>query len=135
MITGRPTVMTAETIGKLEEGFLMGFTDREACLFANINPSTLYDFCKENPDFSERKELLKENVKMRAKQNIHKEIDKGDKQLSQWYTERRDPDFNPKQQIDHTTKGEKIDNSPAIAELAQRLNDLHKGNDIQEPVS
>lgn len=123
---GRPTSMTEETIAKLEQGFLMGFTDREASLYANINPSTLYRFCEENPDFSERKELLKENVKMRAKQNIHKEITEGDKQLSQWYTERRDPDFNPKQTIDHTSKGEKIDNSGAIVELTKKLNDLYR---------
>ena len=67
---GRPTVMTPEIIDKLEEGFLMGFTDREACLFAGIAPSTLYDFCQEDKEFSERKELLKEQIKMRAKQNI-----------------------------------------------------------------
>jgi len=104
----------------------MGFTDREACLYADIAPSTLYKYCEEFPDFSERKELLKEQVKMRAKQNISKAITDGDKQLSQWYTERRDPDFNPKQQIDHTTKGEKIDTSDAIKELTNKLNDLHR---------
>lgn len=123
---GRPTVMTETTVAKLEEGFLMGLTDREACLYADINPSTLYRYCEENIEFSERKELLKEQVKMRAKQNISKAITEGDKQLSQWYTERRDPDFNPKQQIDHTTKGEKIDNSDAVKELTQKLNELHK---------
>ena len=35
---GRPTVMTAETIEKLEQGFLMGFSDREASLYVGISP-------------------------------------------------------------------------------------------------
>lgn len=96
---GRPSVMTPETLAKLEEGFLMGFTDREASLFAGINPSTLYRYCEDNPEYSERKELLKENVKMIAKKNIYTEIGAGDKQLSQWYTERRDPEFKAKQDI------------------------------------
>ena len=125
MQTGRPTSMTPETISKLEEGFTMGFTDLEACLYAGISKTTLYNYQEENPDFTERKTLLKENVKMIAKRNIFTEIGAGDKQLSQWYTERRDPDFNPKQQIDHTTKGEKIEApSDKIVELARLL----KGN-------
>lgn len=125
---GRPTAMTEEVIRKLEDGFLKGFTDREACLFAGIAPSTLYKYCEENPDFSERKELLKEQIKMRAKDNIATAINTGDKTLSQWYVERRDPDFNPKQQIDHTTKGEKIVQTDEIVEkLTDHLNDLYKG--------
>lgn len=100
---GRPTVMTPETIGKLEEGFLMGFSDRQASLYANINPDTLYAYCKNNPDFSERKELLKEDIKLRAKKNIHEAIIAKDKSLSQWYLERREADFKPKSESD--TKG------------------------------
>lgn len=94
--------MTPETIQKLEEGFLMSLSDREASLYANIAPSTLYAFCAENPDFSERKELLKEQVKLRAKMNITGAIKEGDKSLSQWYLERRDADFNPKSSIEHS---------------------------------
>lgn len=103
---GRPTVMTPETIAKLEEGFLLGLTDREASLYANINPATLYRFCEEHPDFSDRKELLKEQVKIRAKQNIVGAINQGDKLLSQWYLERRDPEYKPKQENDN--KGQVI---------------------------
>ena len=29
--------------------------------------------------------------------------------------------------MDDNTKGEKIESSPLVAELAERLNDLHKG--------
>lgn len=85
--------MTPEVISKLEEGFLRySLTDREACLYAGISPQTLYEYCKNNPEFSERKELLKEQVKIKAKQNLTQEIGEGDKSLSQWWLERRAKD-------------------------------------------
>ena len=40
----RPRKITKETVQKLEEGFLMGLSDREACIYADIAVSTLYDF-------------------------------------------------------------------------------------------
>lgn len=55
----RPRKITKETVQKLEEGFLMGLSDREACIYADIAVSTLYNYCKKHKEFSERKELLK----------------------------------------------------------------------------
>lgn len=101
-VTGRPTKMTEKTIKKLEEGFLIGLSDREASLFADITPATLYAYCEKFPEFSERKELLKEQVKIRAKQNVSNAIESGDKTLSQWFLERRDKDFKPKQEVENS---------------------------------
>ena len=98
---GRPTVMTPETIAKLEQGFMAGLSDREASLYADIAPSTLYAYCAENPDFSERKELLKEQPKMRAKFNVTEAISGKNPDVSKWYLERRDKDFKPKQETDN----------------------------------
>lgn len=84
---GRPPVMTEEIIAKLEEGFLYGLTDLEACLYADIHPASLYRYCQDNPDFSERKEILKDQIKMRAKMNIAEGITQNDRPLSQWYLE------------------------------------------------
>jgi hypothetical protein len=98
---GRPTVMTPETIAKLEQGFMAGLSDREASLYANIAPSTLYAYCAENLEFSERKELLKEQTKMWAKLNVDEGIRKGNSDISKWFLERRDPDFKPKQETDN----------------------------------
>lgn len=99
---GRPTIMTPETISKLEEAFIKGLNDQEACLYAGIGKSTLYNYCQENPTFMERKEQLKNHLKMRAKLNIEEEIVKGDKPLSQWYLERRAKDeFSTKQEVEH----------------------------------
>lgn len=91
-MAGRPTVMTKEKIEKLEEAFIRGLTDTEACLYSDIAPSTLYEYCEKNPGFSERKEQLKQNIRMRAKLNIAKEINAGDKLLSTWYLERKAKD-------------------------------------------
>ncbi|EAC8477277.1 hypothetical protein JH67_02970 [Listeria monocytogenes] len=100
---GRPRKMTRPTIQKLEDAFLKGLSDREACLYAGIAPSTLYDYCKANPDFSERKELLKEQVKMNAKINIANKIEQGNIDLSQWYLARKEPEeFGNQQKIEHS---------------------------------
>ncbi len=98
---GRPTKMTKSMVGKLESFFVRGLSDREACLLADIHPDTLYAYCKEHPEFSDRKELLKQRVKTRAKLNISKAIEDGDIDLSKWYLERRDNDFKTKQAVTH----------------------------------
>ena len=73
----RPKKITERVIQKLEEGFIWGMSDREACIYANVAPSTLYDYCNQHKEFSERKELLKESVKMRAKINVARKINSG----------------------------------------------------------
>jgi hypothetical protein len=54
-------------VQKLEQAFLMGCTDMEACLAADISPRTLYTYCEQNPEFSQRKEVLKQNPVMLAR--------------------------------------------------------------------
>ena len=86
---GRPSVMTPEIINKLEQAYSIDATDEEACIFAGIGMSTLYDYQKQNPDFSERKRLLKDKLTFKARTNIANEINKGDADLSKWYLERK----------------------------------------------
>ncbi|MBI2342968.1 MAG: hypothetical protein HYV02_01315 [Deltaproteobacteria bacterium] len=47
--------MGPEILRKLEEAFAWGATDREACFYAEIAPSTLYRFQQENGEFLDRK--------------------------------------------------------------------------------
>ena len=99
----RPKKITERVIQKLEEGFIWGKSDREACIYANVAPSTLYDYCNQHKEFSERKELLKESVKMRAKINVARKINSGDVGVSTWYLERKCKDeFSLKQEINHS---------------------------------
>lgn len=102
---GRPTVMTPEVLAKLEDAFLYGCTDLEACFIAGISKDALYDYCNIHPEFTERKEALKQSPSIRAKRTMVKAIDGGDKDASKWWLERRNKDeFSPKQLNEHTGK-------------------------------
>ena len=78
MPAGRPRVMTPEVIRKLEDAFTWGCTDLEACCFADISKTTFYDYIKENPEFSDRKETLKNKPLMKAKRIIDMALDDSD---------------------------------------------------------
>ena len=86
---GRPTVMTPETISKLDEAFSVGATDLEACFVANIGKDSLYRYIQEHPEYSDRKEALKNMPKFKAKKVVTGKIDQGDEKVSQWYLERK----------------------------------------------
>lgn len=102
---GRPTVMTELTLSKLEEAFSVGATDLEACFFANISKDSLYRYQKENPEFSERKEALKNNLKFQTKKNIAKFLQEGDKDMTKWYGEKKMSDeFKNKREVDINLK-------------------------------
>jgi len=66
---GRPTVMTENVLAKLEEAFLIGCSDLEACLVADISKDALYDYQTKHPEFTERKELLKQNPILAARRS------------------------------------------------------------------
>jgi hypothetical protein len=107
---GRPTKMTDEVIGKLEILFAKGLTDREACLLANIHPSTLYDYCNANEEFAERKEALKQHPTAKARLNIIEAIEKGDEDMSKWWLERKaKEEFSTKQTIDGDIKVKRLE--------------------------
>jgi hypothetical protein len=90
MAGGRPTKFTPDTIAKLEAAFLLGCTDREACLAADVHPSNLYRYCEENPDFRERKEMLKDNPVMLARSVIVNALKDNDVQAAQKVMDRRE---------------------------------------------
>ncbi len=106
MTPGRPTKMTEETVKKLDEGFSMGFTDSECCLYANISKQTLYNYCEEHKEYFDRKEELKKHPKLLAKRNVYNSLKEGKKmEDSKWYLERRSKkEFG--NNIDLTTDGE-----------------------------
>lgn len=68
--TGRPTVMTPDVLSKLETAYSYGCKDTEACFFADISLSALYAHQKTNPEFKERKELLRKRPVMLARKAV-----------------------------------------------------------------
>tara|TARA_R110002096_G_scaffold428365_2_gene639949 strand:- start:115 stop:486 length:372 start_codon:yes stop_codon:yes gene_type:complete len=75
---GRPTVMTDEVIRLLEAAFLVGATDLEACIHADISKTSLYEYCQKNDEFAERKETLKNQPTLKAKLIIDGALTDGD---------------------------------------------------------
>lgn len=71
---GRPTKMIVPTLQKLKIAFLVGSTDVEAADFAGIGESTLYDFQKKYPEFSELKRKWKNTDIMASRLNMLRSI-------------------------------------------------------------
>ncbi len=89
---GRKTIMTDVVVQKLEQAFTYDMTDIEACLYAGICRSTLHNYQKANPEFVDRKEILKNSVAIKAKTNLAKSINDGDKVDTKWWLERKRKD-------------------------------------------
>ena len=65
----------------------MGCTDLEACLFADISKTALYDYQQTHPEFAERKEKLKETPILLARTTVIRSLNQP--QSAQWYLERK----------------------------------------------
>ncbi len=117
----RPTKMTKATLGKLREAFMMGYSDREACAYADIHPDTLYAYQTLHSEFSDQKALWKLFPILKAKKTILDALNKGDLKTSQWYLERKARDeFGPQPK-------EADDEQPqSIAALFGRIDDRRK---------
>lgn len=73
---------------KLDEAFMLGATDNEACIYADISPSAFYEFQKKNKGFLERKTALKSMPTLRAKKAIVDRLGE-DIELAKWWLVRR----------------------------------------------
>ena len=102
---GRKTVMTPTTLAKLEDGFAYGLSDVMACFYAKINPTTLYRYQELNPEYSKRKEALKNTPNLNAKIIVAKNLRDGRIEYSESfktameYLKQTDKGYNPKQDI------------------------------------
>ena len=128
---GRPSVMTPEVLRKLEEAFAIGASDLEACFYADISKTALYEYQKDNPQFTERKEKLKEKPVLLARQTVLKAMET-DPATARWYLERKaKSEFAARQEQDITTGGERLEPATLPPELlaafAASLSDTTKG--------
>jgi len=99
---GRKTKMTDLTLKKLEEAFLLGATDLEACLYAGISYQTLYTYQHNNPKFLDRKDLLKETPILKARTEVIKGF-KGNPELALKFLERkRKGEFSLRTEVEHS---------------------------------
>jgi len=95
--------MTSEVLLKLEDAFSISATDKEACFYAGISPTTLYSYQEKNPEFAERKEALKNKPNLKARQTIVQQLD--DVRVAEWWLEKKRPDeFGQRQRLEHFGK-------------------------------
>jgi predicted HTH transcriptional regulator len=69
------TSITSKEIENLEYYFTHGFTDEEACLQVNVSPSSFYLYCRNNPEWAERRQILKKKQVMKAKLLVSKNLE------------------------------------------------------------
>jgi hypothetical protein len=81
-----------EVVAKLEYAFSMGAQVMEACGYAGISRDSFYRYCKNNPDFRNRIELLQTIPTFFARVAIFKAIESGNLKASMWYLERKRPE-------------------------------------------
>jgi len=79
-----------EILSKLEAAFSLGCTDEEACIEADISTSALYRYEEENPEFRQRKKLLKSKLITKARKSVAKGIEENPK-LAWDYLKRKKP--------------------------------------------
>lgn len=104
--TGRPTKLTPETIDKLRTAFLMGCSDIEACLYADISKTALYNYQQKNPDFVDQKEQWKEQLTLKARTVIANALNRKDENTAKWYLERKAKnEFSTKVENETTING------------------------------
>lgn len=97
---GRPTVFSDEVLQKLEQAFSLDCTDEEACIYADIAPSSLYNYQNAHPEFLERKKLLKQKLVLKARTVIANNLNDNDREVAKWYLERKRKDeFSTKQEF------------------------------------
>lgn len=96
---GRPSNFTPETIAKLEYVFALGGTDLEACLYADVSKTALYNYQNAHPEFVERKQLLKEQPILMARMSVVSSLQK-DPDLALKFLERKKKDeFSLRQEL------------------------------------
>ena len=96
----RPLKIDDKILAKLEEWFAYSLTDEECCLYAWINPVTLYRYIEKNPEFSKRKEILNRQPNITAKMNWNKEIKSWNYNSSKdWLERKAKSEFSLRQEI------------------------------------
>lgn len=89
MPAGRPSKLEPQIVELLAHAFEDGATIEEACVVAQIDRQTYYNWIKDHEDFSARMESARNWTTEVARSNLAKRIKRGDVPVSQWWLERK----------------------------------------------
>lgn len=97
---GRPTVMTPETLAKLEQAFAIDATVEEACSYADIGRDAFYDYLKKSPEFSDRIADLRNRPILKARQTVVQKMDENYSNAMDYLKRKRKDEFGDQQKFD-----------------------------------
>ena len=66
--------LSQDVIDNLEIAFNLGASDMEACFYAGIRYQQLREYLKEDPEFADRREVLKQRPVLEARQTVIKAL-------------------------------------------------------------
>lgn len=99
---GRPTKMTEDVIRKIEEVAALDGSVAEMAFYANVHPDTVYAWLKENKDFSDRINALRNKPVLLARQTVVKAV-KDDPNMAMRYLEKkRSKEFVTRTEVENT---------------------------------
>lgn len=125
---GRPPVITPDVIKKLEEAFAWGCSDVEACLWADVNPRSLYKWQEKNPDFVQRKAELKETPIMKARKTVVGALETDPKIAMDYLSRKAKAEFSTREE--HTGKdGKDLLPSPILGGQSKQDTDVDVRSD------
>jgi hypothetical protein len=107
---GRPSIYSAAVVEKLIAAFNNGLNITEACMYAEIDRGTYYNWLAEHPYFSTRMAEAQAAPNKRAKEVIVQSINAGDASSAKWWLERKDPDFRNKGELLVNPEHERVEN-------------------------
>ena len=126
---GRPTVITPEIIAKLEQAFSLGCSDLEACIYADIGKTELYDYQEKNPEFTERKEMLKQKLVLKARVVVAEALKNKDENTAKWYLERKARDEFSVKNVTELEGGLKVSLVEFVKNGSSKNTDTRNGQD------
>lgn len=91
---------TQDILSAFQYAFCRDYTDAQACRYAKINPDTFYRWLRESDEFRAFIETAKDDLKVKAKENIRQRVvvDK-DTETSKYVLERREKEnYSPRQE-------------------------------------
>lgn len=111
---GRPTVMTPEVIGKIEQVAALDGSVEEMALYAGVNYTTIYDYLKTHEAFAKRIAMLRETPVLKARQTIVRALGEPGHAFKYMEKKRRKEFGNA---IDITSDGKQL-GTPVLGALA-----------------